>query len=275
MKKQFTLIELLVVIAIIAILAALLLPALQKAKQKAEQSNCTSNLKQVGSGAGLYSAENQGVLPGTRPWGGGVRGFAVTVPAYNKGFPSWDVLLAMQVGAGANITTAELNPADTNSGWVAFTPNHPAIKAIKIFTCPADKDEAGVGTTATCRSYIVNEGHADDGMLTAGEIPVSKATTPAGTVFVLESHLRATRFGEDSNTLSGGWDTLAMLAGPVHDGLTKTDTQSAFDIGGNSYPMHNTKLKPRANALMIDGHVELIEVEAAEDKDYNLMRYTK
>lgn len=69
MKKKlrnFTLLELLLVISIIAILTSLLLPALTNVRNKVKQAACSSNMKQIGLAAGMYTNDyNEWCLTGS------------------------------------------------------------------------------------------------------------------------------------------------------------------------------------------------------------------
>jgi len=62
-RHGFTQVELLVVIAVIAILASMLLPTLQHAMSLARNIACLNNMKQIYSGAILYTLDNNEILP--------------------------------------------------------------------------------------------------------------------------------------------------------------------------------------------------------------------
>jgi prepilin-type N-terminal cleavage/methylation domain-containing protein len=65
-NKAFTLIELLVVIAIIALLAAILFPVFAQAREKGRQTQCLSNMRQVGTAIQLYITDYDDVYPMSR-----------------------------------------------------------------------------------------------------------------------------------------------------------------------------------------------------------------
>ena len=90
-RSAFTLLEILVVVAIIALLAAILFPAFSHARQKARDTNCLSNMKQIGLGVMQYVQDYDETWPifyayNSSPAGGnpGHKGIELELQPYTK-----------------------------------------------------------------------------------------------------------------------------------------------------------------------------------------------
>ncbi len=115
-SKAFTLIELLVVIAIISILAAILFPVFATAREKARQTNCASNLKQMGLGILQYSADYDEQMP--------------------SGSYQYAAVPVVCGGSNQNLPDAE--------GWASQIFSY--VKAPGAYVCPDDPITSYVGT---------------------------------------------------------------------------------------------------------------------------------
>jgi len=128
--RGFTLIELLVVIAIIAILIGLLVPAVQKVREAAARTQCSNNLKQIGTALHNYHG-TLGYFPNAY------------ININGGGTGSIFYFLLPYVEQDNIYKLGQMAPINTNpqpdAYWGNFAdPRTPAGHPIKTYLCPSD-----------------------------------------------------------------------------------------------------------------------------------------
>jgi prepilin-type N-terminal cleavage/methylation domain-containing protein/prepilin-type processing-associated H-X9-DG protein len=123
-RQAFTLIELLVVIAIISILAAMIFPVFAKVREKARQTQCASNMRQLGLAFAQYTEDSDEILPGT------TESFTVGDPGGWMYFKSY--------------STTGHTPFQPELGSI-----YPYVRSKAVYVCPDDGSAQG-------DSYAIN-----------------------------------------------------------------------------------------------------------------------
>lgn len=114
----FTLIELLVVVAIIVILIAILMPSLGKARKQARQTQCLSNIRQVGMAVTMYTYDYGDYFPMVQPlanFSGSTYWFLTTKPYLTKVVANTDTWYDFELSA------ARYHHCPEVSSYVAMT----------------------------------------------------------------------------------------------------------------------------------------------------------
>jgi prepilin-type N-terminal cleavage/methylation domain-containing protein/prepilin-type processing-associated H-X9-DG protein len=266
-RRAFTLIELLVVIAIIAILAAMLLPVLSKAKSRAQRTQCLSNLKQLGLGVTMLTADRQDTYPPSVYSTGDVQ-YQLT----------WDDYIHRYIGGTAS--EQELIMGVTPPG-----------RTPRVLRCPADriefpKAESWLNEFAARRSYSMNWA-GPNWMLSTATAPLpATAVKGIGIFFNLRGSAPGTfeweprgfkvaavknqsgtilleELANGRNMAGNDWPSFCAGPGPalppgvsedcIQTTATPNVSSTGHTYGSISYGLHSK----RFNYLFHDGHVGL------------------
>lgn len=158
-NRAFTLIELLVVIAIIAILAAILFPVFAQAKEAAKKTSALSQLKQLGTGTLIYTADNDDIFPLAVVWNGST----------NTGYRIFTNGGIVCPPAGSSSTGGrDVEPRKSDEAAMAVNSTQPYVKNWQILEATGlSKQDGGFVKSPLSAMAPVAVGFTINGMLSA------------------------------------------------------------------------------------------------------------
>jgi prepilin-type N-terminal cleavage/methylation domain-containing protein/prepilin-type processing-associated H-X9-DG protein len=302
-RRGFTLVELLVVIGIIAVLIGVLLPALAKAREAGNTLKCAANLRSIGQGFAMYTAENRQTYPPAYLYniGNGAAPALRGGTAINAslGYTHWSYYIystSKNKGTGASGLAAFTCPSLTEGG---LPPTNPAPEDMLSGQMRDTSNASVVDNQVRRLAYTVNEAVCPRNKFSKD---VERHLGGLNSVYVKATKVKkgsetilATEFGEDWRIVSdGGTDGIVKSHRPVHAFRTK-DSQS-YDLSSPvsinpminiyfemapppAYPPnadsnrlswigrnHGKGKKAKTNFLYCDGHVEGKTIEETLDK---------